>query len=416
MNLGPQHPASHGVMRLQLELEGELVSHINPEIGYLHRGTEKNCEYREYLKNLPYFDRFDYVAMMNQTQNYSLVVEKLLNIKIPFYSQLVRTIYCELARILSHLLAVSTHALDLGAMSAFCWAFEEREKIMQIFESISGARMHTAFIRPGGVAHDFNQNWEFQELLDFINSFSYRLDEIQLLLDNPIFLNRLRNVGVISKQTVEQYGLSGVLSRASGFNRDLRKSKPYDGLNVAKFTVPCTTFGDSFSRYYIRILEIQESLKIVKQLLPLTYSFWTTERFDFQSYNKSSLKVVSSFLGFLALNAPGVWKSTDYKVSPPTKWEMRRNMEACIHFFKLYSEGFHISKGNTYVGVEAPKGEFGIHLTASKRSINRPWGLKVRGTSFYNIQLLNSLGFKTMLADLVTLIGTLDLVLGESDR
>ena len=402
-------------MRLQLELDGEIILHINPEIGYLHRGTEKNCEYREYLKNAPYFDRFDYVAMMNQCQSYSLVIEKLLNITIPYYAQLIRFLYCELSRVLSHLLAISTHALDLGAMSAFCWAFEEREKILQIFETISGARMHTAFIRPGGVAHDFNQIWEFQEINDFIDQFTYRLEEIQLILDNPIFSSRLRNIGVISKETIENYGLSGVLARASGFDRDLRKVKPYDASDAFKFFVPCTTYGDSFNRYNLRIFEIQESLQLIKQILNELYILWKWERLGY-IVNKETNNV-SMFLTYLHKNfSKGLWKADDYKVSPPTKWEMRTNMEACIHFFKLYSEGFHIKKGNSYVGVEAPKGEFGVHLTSSMRSINRPWGLKVRGTSLYNIQVLNNLNYNYILADLVTLIGTLDLVLGESDR
>ena len=415
INLGPQHPASHGVMRLQLELDGEIILHVNPEIGYLHRGTEKNCEYREYLKNAPYFDRFDYVAMMNQCQSYALVVEKLLNITIPYYAQLIRLLYCELGRILSHLLAISTHALDLGAMSAFCWAFEEREKILQLFETISGARMHTAFIRPGGVAHDFNQIWEFEEINDFIDQFVYRLDEIQLILDNPIFSSRLRNIGVISKQTVESYGLTGVLARASGFNRDIRKTRPYDASDSFKFFVPCTTYGDSFNRYNLRIFEIQESLQLIKQILNELYVLWKWERLGYL-INKDT-KNVSMFLTFLYKNfSKGLWKINDYKISPPTKWEMRTNMEACIHFFKLYSEGFHIKKGNSYVGIEAPKGEFGVHLTSSIRSVNRPWGLKVRGTSLYNIQVLNNLSYNYILADLVTLIGTCDLVLGESDR
>jgi NADH dehydrogenase (ubiquinone) Fe-S protein 2 len=274
LNLGPQHPASHGVMRLQLELDGEIILHVNPEIGFLHRGTEKNTEYREYLKNAPYFDRFDYVAMMNQSQSYALVVEKLLNAKIPYYAQLIRFLYCELARILSHLLAISTHALDLGAMSAFCWVFEEREKILQIFETISGARMHPAFIRPGGVSHDFNQIWEFQEINDFIDQFSYRLDEIQNILDNPIFINRLKNIGVVSKSTVTSYGLTGVMARASGFDRDLRKTKPYDSSDSFAFQVPITHYGDSYNRYNLRILEIQESLQLIKQTLSELFILW----------------------------------------------------------------------------------------------------------------------------------------------
>lgn len=402
-------------MRLQLELDGEIILHINPEIGYLHRGTEKNCEYREYLKNAPYFDRFDYVAMMNQSQTYALVVEKLLNVTIPYYSQLIRFLYCELARILSHLLAISTHALDLGAMSAFCWAFEEREKILQLFETISGARMHTAFIRPGGVGHDFHQIWEFQEINDFIDQFLYRLDEIQLILDNPIFCNRLRNIGVISKQTIESYGLTGVIARASGFDRDLRKIKPYDSSDSYYFQVPFTTYGDSLNRYNLRMLEMQESSNLIKQILQELYSLWKWERLGFITLKSD--KQLYMFLTFLYKNySSGLWKLDNYKISPPTKFEMRTNMEACIHFFKLYSEGFHIKKGNSYVGVEAPKGEFGVHLTSSIRSINRPWGLKVRGTSLYNIQVLNNLSYNYLIADLVTLIGTLDLVLGESDR
>jgi NADH dehydrogenase (ubiquinone) Fe-S protein 2 len=382
MNFGPQHPAAHGVLRLVLELQGEVVERADPHIGLLHRGTEKLIEYKTYIQALPYFDRLDYVSMMAQEHSYSLAVEKLLKCQVPLRAQYIRVIFSELTRILNHLLAITTHALDVGAMTAFLWAFEEREKLMEFYERVSGARMHAAYIRPGGVKDDFPLGL-CQDIYEFIFRFPSRLDEIEeLLTDNRIWKQRLVQIGVITLDNALQNSFSGVMLRSTGFSWDLRKIEPYEIYENLKFDIPVGLNGDCYDRYLIRVEEMRQSISIINQCLNTLPS--------------------------------GEIKTDDRKISPPSRNEMKHSMEALIHHFKLFSEGTHISAGETYMAVEAPKGEFGVYLVAN--GSNKPYRCKIKSPGFAHLQGLNMMAKGHMIADVVTIIGTQDIVFGEVDR
>ena len=382
MNFGPQHPAAHGVLRLILELEGEIVIKADPHIGLLHRGTEKLIENKNYLQGLPYLDRLDYVSMMAQEHCYSLAVEKLLQIEIPLRAQYIRVIFCEITRILNHLLAVTCHALDVGAMTPLLWGFEEREKLMEFYERVSGARMHASYIRPGGVHQDLPLNF-LEDLFQFINLFSLRIDEFEeLLSNNRIWKQRLVNIGIITKKDALNWGFSGVMLRGSGVVWDLRKTQPYEIYDKIPFDIPVGTNGDCFDRYLIRIQEMRQSLRI---------------------------------LLYCINNIPaGLIKYDDKKVTPPSRIEMKNSMESLIHHFKYYSQGFDIPKGSSFTTVEAPKGEFGIFLKSDGSS--KPYRCHIKAPGFMHLQGLPFMSKGHMIADIVTIIGTQDIVFGEIDR
>ena len=382
MNFGPQHPAAHGVLRLVLELNGEVVIKADPHIGLLHRGTEKLLEYKTYVQGLPYFDRLDYVSMMAQEHAYSLAIEKLLQCEIPLRAKYIRVIFCEITRILNHLLALTTHALDVGAMTPFLWGFEEREKLMEFYERVSGARMHAAYIRPGGVSQDLPLGL-LQDIYLFIKQFNSRIDELEeLLTGNRIWKQRLVNIGVVSYSNALNWGFSGVLLRGSGISWDLRKNIPYEIYNKIDFNVPLGKNGDCYDRYLIRIFEMRESIKII----------------------------------FQCINAipEGPYKSLDNKLSYPSRQKMKHSMEALIHHFKLFSEGFIVPKGETYTAVEAPKGEFGVLLISD--NTNKPYRCHIKAPGFLHLQGLDFMSRGHMLSDVVTIIGTQDIVFGEVDR
>lgn len=382
MNFGPQHPAAHGVLRLVLELDGEVVERADPHIGLLHRGTEKLIEYKTYIQALPYFDRLDYVSMMAQEHGYSLAVEKLLKCYVPLRAQYIRVIFCEITRLLNHLLAITTHALDVGAMTPFLWAFEEREKLMEFYERVSGARMHAAYIRPGGVHEDIPIGL-CQDIYDFVQQFPSRLDEIEeLLTDNRIWKQRLVDVGVVSLENALKWSFSGVMVRGSGLAWDLRKAEPYEIYDQLDFDIPVGTAGDCYDRYLVRLEEMRQSVNLIIQCLN-------------------------------ALPA-GEIKTDDYKIAPPSRNQMKQSMEALIHHFKLYSEGTSIASGETYTAVEAPKGEFGVLLVSDGTS--KPYRCKIKAPGFAHLQGLNMMAKGHMIADVVTIIGTQDIVFGEVDR
>jgi len=386
INFGPQHPAAHGVLRLILELEGEIVTRADPHIGLLHRGTEKLIEYKTYLQALPYFDRLDYVSMMAQEHTYSLCVEKIGQIDVPLRAQYYRVIFLEITRILNHLLAVGCHAMDVGAMTPFMWAFEEREKLMEFYERASGARMHAAYIRPGGVAFELPLGF-FNDLYIFINQFGTRLDEIEeLLTGNRIWKERLVDVGIVSAKNAVEWGFSGVMLRGSGIPWDLRKSQSYEVYSNFDFLIPVGTIGDCYDRYLIRIMEMRQSLNILSQ----------------------AMDQVSK------CNIDGIIKSENNKMVSPYRSELKRSMEAVIHHFKFYSEGFTLPVGETYIATEAPKGEFGVYLISS--GLERPYRCKIKAPGFNHLQSLNDMCVGHMIADVVTIIGTQDIVFGEIDR
>lgn len=383
LNFGPQHPAAHGVLRLILELNGEIVERADPHIGLLHRGTEKLIEYKSYLQALPYFDRLDYVSMMAQEHGYSLATEKLLGLRVPLRGSYIRVIFSEITRILNHLLALTTHALDVGAMTPFLWAFEEREKLMEFYERVSGARLHSAYIRPGGVALDLPLNL-LNDIYLFINQFASRIDEMEeLLTNNRIWKQRLIDVGVVPLEDALNWGFSGVMLRGSGLPWDLRKvscyEKVYKSLN---FKIPVGSHGDCYDRYLVRILEMRESIHIIEQCIN---------------------QIPTGFV-----------KATDYKVVPPSRGHMKHSMEALIHHFKLYTEGFSVPKGETYMSVEAPKGEFGVYLVSD--GSNKPYRCNIKAPGFLHLQGLDFMSRGHMIADVVTIIGTQDIVFGEVDR
>ena len=382
LNFGPQHPAAHGVLRLILELDGEIVKRADPHIGLLHRGTEKLIEYKTYLQALPYFDRLDYVSMMSQEHAYSLAIEKLSQIEVPRRAQCIRVLFSELTRILNHLLAVGCHAMDVGAMTPFLWAFEEREKLMEFYERVSGARMHSVYIRPGGVFSDLPLGI-LDDIHIFCAQFVIRLDEIEeMLTNNRIWKERLVDIGVVSAKNAIELGFSGVMLRGSGIPWDLRKAQAYELYSELRFWMPIGTNGDCFDRYLIRIEEMRQSLHIILQCIQI--------------------------IPF------GPIKSENYKISPPQRLELKNSMEAIIHHFKIFSEGFVINFGETYMSVEAPKGEFGLYLISN--NTEKPYRCKIKAPGFNHLQALNTMCTGHMVADVVTIIGTQDIVFGEIDR
>ncbi|MCP3700231.1 MAG: NADH-quinone oxidoreductase subunit D [Aliivibrio sp.] len=382
LNFGPQHPAAHGVLRLVLEMQGEVVERADPHIGLLHRGTEKLVEYKNYLQALPYFDRLDYVSMMCQEHGYSLAVERLLGVSVPLRAQYIRVLYSELTRLLNHLLALTCHAMDVGALTPFLWAFEEREKLMEFYERVSGARMHAAYIRPGGVAQDMPMGLS-QDIHTFASQFASRIDEMEeMLTGNRIWKQRLVDVGRVTKDQALDWGFSGVMLRGSGVAWDLRKTEPYDVYDRMDFAIPVGTRGDCYDRYMIRIEEMRESLRIISQCL-------------------DSMPT-------------GPVRIDDRKISPPSRGDMKHSMEALIHHFKYYTEGIVVPAGEIYAAVEAPKGEFGVYLVSN--GTHRPYRCKIRAPGFAHLQGLDFMSRGHMLADVVTMIGTQDIVFGEVDR
>jgi NADH dehydrogenase (ubiquinone) Fe-S protein 2 len=382
INFGPQHPAAHGVLRLILELEGEIVKRADPHIGLLHRATEKLIEHKTYIQALPYFDRLDYVSMMAQEHTYSLAVEKIAGVKIPRRAQVIRVLFAEITRILNHLLAVGCHSMDVGAMTPFLWAFEEREKLMEFYERVSGARMHAAYIRPGGVSLDLPLGF-LDDLYLFIEQFNIRLDEIEeMLTGNRIWKERLVDIGIVSAKKAVDWGFSGVMLRGSGIPWDLRKAQPYEIYSELNFSVPVGSIGDCYDRYLIRVEEMRQSLNIIQQ---------TMDKLE-----------------------TGPIKSTNYKITPPSRSEMKTSMEAVIHHFKMYTEGITLNYGETYSATEAPKGEFGVYLISNNSE--KPYRCKIKAPGFGHLQALNEMSKGHMIADVVTIIGTQDIVFGEVDR
>ena len=384
INFGPQHPAAHGVLRLVLELDGEVVERVDPHIGLLHRGTEKLIEHKTYLQAVPYFDRLDYVAPMNQEHAFALAVEKLLNINVPKRGQLIRVLYSEIGRLLSHILNVTTQAMDVGALTPPLWGFEEREKLMIFYERASGSRMHAAYVRPGGVHQDLPS-----ELIDDIEAFCDPclkvLDDIEgLLTHNRIFKQRNVDIGVVSLEDAFAWGFSGVMVRSSGAAWDLRKSQPYECYSELDFDIPIGKNGDCYDRYLIRMEEMRQSIHIMKQCC--------------QMLRKQG----------------GPISATNQKIVPPKRGEMKRSMEALIHHFKLYTEGYHVPAGEVYAAVEAPKGEFGVYLVSD--GSNKPYRCKIRAPGFAHLQAMDFLCKGHMLADVSAILGSLDIVFGEVDR
>ena len=382
LNFGPQHPAAHGVLRLVLELDGEIVERCDPHIGLLHRGTEKLMESRTYLQNLPYLDRLDYVAPMNQEHAWCLAIEKLTGTVVPRRASLIRVLYSEIGRVLNHLLNVTTQAMDVGALTPPLWGFEEREKLMEFYERVCGARLHAAYFRPGGVSQDLPPGLA-DDIKAFCESFPKVLADIdRLLTDNRIFRQRTVDIGKISASDAMDWGFSGPCIRGSGVPWDLRKSQPYDVYDRMDFDIPIGKNGDCFDRYMVRMEEMRQSLRIMRQCL--------------------------------AEMPGGPVKTTDRKISPPPRAEMKRSMEALIHHFKLYTEGYHVPAGETYTAVEAPKGEFGVYLVSD--GTNKPYRCKIRAPGFAFLQALDFITRGHMLADVVANIGSLDIVFGEIDR
>lgn len=382
LNFGPQHPAAHGVLRLILELDGEIVKRSDPHIGLLHRGTEKLIEYKTFLQALPYFDRLDYVSMMAQEHAYSLAVEKLTNTNIPLRSKVIRVIFLEITRILNHILGVTTHALDVGAMTPFLWLFEEREKLLEFYERVSGARMHSSYIRPGGIAKDLPINF-LKDLYQFVINFKKSICEIEeLLTNNRIWKQRLVDIGVLGYKEALDLSCSGVMLRGSGLSWDIRKSDPYEIYDELKFKSFIGKNGDCYDRYLIRVKEMYASCDIIMQSISLLK--------DGPIFNFNN------------------------KISIPPRSHMKYMMESLIQHFKIFTEGFLIPENDIYVAVEAPKGEFGIFLSTSGG--NKPYRCKIKAPGFTHLQALNFLSINHMIADVVTIIGTLDIVFGEVDR
>ena len=382
LNFGPQHPAAHGVLRLVLEMNGEVVERADPHIGLLHRGTEKLIEYKNYIQALPYFDRLDYVSMMAQEHAYSLAVENLLQCPVPARAQYIRVLFSEITRLLNHLLALSCHAMDVGALTPFLWAFEEREKLMEFYERVSGARLHASYVRPGGVAQDLPHGL-CDDIHKFCQTFASRIDEMEeMLTQNRIWKQRLVNIGTVSAKDAVAYGFSGVMLRGSGVSWDLRKTQPYEVYESLDFDIPVGTQGDCYDRYLIRIEEMRQSLKLIAQCLNQL--------------------------------PQGLVKVDDKKISPPSRKHMKESMESLIHHFKLFTEGFVVPASETYVGVEAPKGEFGVYLVSN--GTNKPYRCKIRAPGFVHLQALDFMAKHHLLADVVTIIGTQDIVFGEVDR
>ena len=382
LNFGPQHPAAHGVLRLILELDGEVVEKIDPHIGLLHRGTEKLIEHKTYTQALPYFDRLDYVAPMNQEHAFALAVEKLLKINVPIRGQYIRVLFCEIGRILSHLLNITTQALDVGALTPSLWGFEERETLMTFYERVSGSRLHANYFRPGGVHKDLPRGLT-DDIMLFCKSFPKIIDDLEsLLTDNRIFKQRNVNIGIVTKQDALDYSFSGVMLRGSGVPWDLRKAQPYECYKDFDFKIPIGKNGDCYDRYLCRIEEMRESVKIIE--------------------------------GCIKKMPTGPVKSIDGKITPPKREDIKNSMEALIHHFKLFSEGFRVPEGEIYTAVEAPKGEFGVYLISD--GSNKPYKCKIRAPGFSHLQAMDYLLKGHMLADVPAVLGSLDIVFGEVDR
>ncbi|MGE0253995.1 MAG: NADH-quinone oxidoreductase subunit D [Alphaproteobacteria bacterium] len=382
LNFGPQHPAAHGVLRLVLEMDGEVVERADPHIGLLHRGTEKLIEYKTYLQAVPYFDRLDYVSPMCQEHTFALAVEKLLGIEAPPRAQMIRVMFSEITRLLNHILNLTAYALDVGAMTPLLWGFEERERMMEFYERASGARLHAAYFRPGGVQRDVPPAL-VDDIAAFCRTFPKFIDDMEALLtENRIFKQRTVDIGIMSAEQALDWGMSGPVLRASGVAWDLRKAQPYDGYDRLDFDIPVGKTGDCYARYLVRVEEMRQSLRIIEQCVTAL--------------------------------PDGPVMAPDHKITPPRRAEMKRSMEALIHHFKLYTEGYHVPAGETYSAVEAPKGEFGVYLVAD--GSNRPYRCKIRAPGFAFLQALDMLSRGHMLADVPAIIGSLDIVFGEIDR
>ena len=382
LNFGPQHPSAHGVLRLVLELDGEVVERADPHVGLLHRGTEKLIEYKNYLQAVPYFDRLDYCSAMSEEHPFVLATEKLLGIEAPERAKWLRTLFSEITRVLNHLLNITTYALDVGALSPSLWGFEEREKLMEFYEAASGARFHANYFRPGGVAKDIPDGLA-ERIFAWSETFPKFIDDLETLLTgNRIWKQRTVDIGVITAEDALAWGFSGPPLRASGVPWDLRRAQPYEMYERLSFDIPVGRNGDCYDRYLVRMAELRESTRIIRQCL-------------------EHMK-------------PGPVKVQDHKITPPPRAEMKRSMEALIHHFKLYTEGFHVPAGATYSVVETPKGEFGVYLVAD--GTNRPYRCKIRPTGFSFLQAMDLLSRRHMLADCTAIIGSLDVVFGEVDR
>jgi NADH-quinone oxidoreductase subunit D len=383
INFGPQHPAAHGVLRLVMELDGEIVERVDPHVGLLHRGTEKLIEHKTYLQALPYFDRLDYCSPLCMEHSYVLAVEKLLDLEVPIRAQYLRVLFAELTRISNHMLNLGSHVMDVGAMTPNLWLFEIREDCMNFYERISGARMHAAWFRPGGVHQDAPVKL-LADLAEWLDTRLPRLfeDAISLVADNRIFKQRNVDIAVVSRDDAIKWGFSGPMIRGSGIAWDLRKSQPYDVYAKMDFDVPVGTRGDCYDRFMVRVEEVRQSARIMKQCL-----------------NEMP---------------EGPIASLDRKVVPPKRAEMKRSMEALIHHFKLYTEGFHVPAGDVYVATESPKGEFGVYLVAD--GTNKPYRCKIRPTAFSHLQAMDFMSKGHMLADTTAILGAMDIVFGECDR
>ncbi len=382
VNFGPQHPAAHGVLRLILDMDGETIKRADPHIGFLHRGTEKLMEHKTYLQALPYLDRLDYVSPMCQEQAYALTVEKLLGIDVPKRGQYIRVLFAEITRLLNHALNVACHGLDVGAMTPLLWLFEEREKMMEFYERASGSRMHAAYIRPGGVAMNIDQKL-LDDIYKFAEKFPSKIDDTETMFtNNRIFKDRLVGIGVISKEDCLAFGCSGPVMRASGIAWDIRKSQPYDCYEDLDFAVPVGQNSDCYDRYLIRIVEMRESVKLIKQCI---------EKMP-----------------------DGDFANQNHKITPPKRSEMKQSMEALIHHFKLFSEGYHVPAGEIYVPTEAPKGEFGVNIISD--GTNRPYRCYFRAPGFSHLQILDKISRGHLLGDIPSIIASLDIVFGEVDR
>jgi NADH-quinone oxidoreductase subunit D len=384
INFGPQHPAAHGVLRLVLELDGEIVERVDPHIGLLHRGTEKLMEARPYTQNTPYFDRLDYVAPMNQEHAFVRAIEKLMGLEVPRRAQIIRVLYCEIGRVLNHLMNVTTQAMDVGALTPPLWGFEEREKLMVFYERASGARMHANYFRPGGVRQDLPPAL-VEDIDAWAVAFPPKLDDIEgLITGNRIFKQRNVDIGVVTKEEALAWGFTGVMLRGSGVAWDLRRNQPYECYDELEFDIPLGINGDCYDRYLCRVEEMRQSIKIIRQCADMLRK------------------------------TPGLVLTDDHKVSPPRRGEMKRSMEALIHHFKLYSEGFHVPEGEVYAAVEAPKGEFGVYLVAD--GTNKPYRCKIRAPGFPHLAAMDWMNRGHMLADVSAILGSLDIVFGEIDR
>jgi NADH-quinone oxidoreductase subunit D len=382
LNFGPQHPAAHGVLRLILEMNGEVVERVDPHIGLLHRGTEKLIEDKTYLQALPYFDRLDYVSPMCQEHAFALAVEKLLGLEVPIRAQFIRVLFSELTRIMNHLLNVTTFAMDVGALTPFLWGFEYRDVILGFCERVSGARFHSAYFRPGGVHQDMPEGL-LEDILEFIKGLTLKIDEMDgLVRENRIFKQRTVDIGIVSSEEAIEWGFTGPMLRASGVAWDLRKSQPYDAYDKVEFDIPVANTGDCYARYLVRVAEMYESIKIIKQCL--------------------------------SLMPKGAVMVDNHKIAPPKRQDIKTSMEAMIHHFKLYTEGYHVPAGETYTAVEAPKGEFGVYLVSD--GTNKPYRCKIRSTGFAFLQAMDMCSKGHMLSDISAILGSMDIVLGEVDR